>query len=179
MSNISSEESAEGYSIWLIPDKDSSKKITPIISGLSLKYSSLIFEPHITLLKKIPFKNDLPELFKKFFSNENDFYLKSNGIGVDTDFFKCIFLKIEKTKELDLLRKRTEKFLKFEEVHYNPHLSLLYSNIPMEKRVEEASNLSLNIDKIHISKVKLYKTTGKIYDWQEIASISLKKNANV
>ena len=173
------DDSGIGCSIWLIPEKNAAKKITPIISKLSAVHGSPLFEPHITLIKGIPITKNIIKNFKIFFNDTYSFDIRSKGINTDIHYFKCIFLEIEKNKDLSELRNKSENFFKVIERTYKPHISLLYSDIPLADRKEEARNVSMDLSKITINKIKLYKTMGKVYSLEELASVSLKKKSNI
>ena len=173
------DDSGIGCSIWLIPEKNAAKKITPIISSLSAIHGSPLFEPHITLIKGIPITKNIIKNFKTFFDDKYCFDLSPKSINTDIHYFKCIFLEIEKNKELLDLRNKVEKFFKVIERTYEPHISLLYSDVPLAERKQEAKNISIDLSKITINKIKLYKTIGKVYSWEELASISLKKKSDI
>ncbi len=168
------DDSGIGCSVWLVPENTAAKKITSIISELSQRYATPLFEPHITIAKGIKNTNNLPGRFREFFKSTLQFELSTGGINIDEHFFKCVFIEVEKTAFLSDLRKKADSYFRVPERQYNPHISLLYSDISMAERERTARSLSVDIKKFAIKKVKLYLTIGKAYEWKELASVSLK-----
>ncbi len=170
------DDSGIGCSVWLIPEKNNAKKITPIISSLSQKFGTPLFEPHITLAKGIKNTKKLPAQFKEFFKDVFPFELNITGINTDKHYFKCVFFEIEKTLLLNNLRKKADTYFDVVERVYTPHLSLLYSDISIEERSLAVHSITTDLKTLQIKKAKLYLTSGKIYEWKELASFSFKKN---
>ena len=171
-------EKGAGASVWLIPQKEISSSISPIISTLSQKYSSPLFEPHITLFNNCELKNNSIELFKKTFREFNEFAMDVTGVDYDNEDFKCVFLSLKLSENFKDFAKKSEFIFKSSEIELTPHISLIYSHIAEDERKKMANSLSDNfksIEKIQIKKAKLYLTSGTVYSWKELASVSLNK----
>ncbi|MEM0200904.1 MAG: hypothetical protein QXD23_00685 [Candidatus Micrarchaeaceae archaeon] len=167
-----------GISIWFIPSKETTTKLTTIISKLSKKYSSPLFEPHITLSKHIKITDKIVDIFKNNFKELKEFEMEVINVDQDNKYFKCLFLSLKISEEFKEAIKISEKLFKGEQPEVNPHLSLIYGNMPENERKELVISLSKelkDIKKIKIKKVKLYITKGSVYTWKELASISLIK----
>ncbi len=171
-------EEGVGASIWLLPSKDIISILNPIISRLSQKYGSPLFEPHITLCKKIKLKNNSVDVFKKTFRDSNEFEVDVNGINQYSEYFKCVFLSLNMSENFKDFQRKSTSVFKSEINESNPHISLIYANISEDERQKLVDSLSeelKDLKKIRVKKLKLYLTQGSIYSWRELASISLKK----
>tara|TARA_B110000008_G_C16772689_1_gene485269 strand:+ start:154 stop:657 length:504 start_codon:yes stop_codon:yes gene_type:complete len=117
-----------GYSLWLLPEKKISNKLSRVINLYAKKYNLPKFLPHITI-------NDFPH--KKYIDliNINNFKkikIYINDIKKKNFFFYSIFLDIKPKKKLINLHKKNN--LISNKVKFNPHLSLVYTNNKLLKK---------------------------------------------
>lgn len=123
-----------GYSLWLVPPKDSVIEHSLQSAIQSLDCS---FAPHVTLTSKIPLSTPIEEIRSSLVS-----YLITHdlpdvrilSLETGSEFFKRIFLRCEKTSSLvALARFSTETFLSGNNDinrwvdQYDPHISLIYA----------------------------------------------------
>src|SRR3989344_3695126 len=117
------------YSIWILPEGKMLESLSSIITDLSRHYGSPLFEPHIGLVggfegsEKDLLVNaqELSELIKPF-------EVRLSGIGHRDEFFRSLFVKVEKTdKFMQTYRAavgmfEVDKHL-YDESNFMPHLS--------------------------------------------------------
>jgi 2'-5' RNA ligase len=136
-----------GFSIWLMPP--SSYKPTSTLTNLTTSTfptsanfpQSPSFPTHVTLTGSIPPPPNpiLPSLNLELLSPPT---IKFGQLGHNDEYFKYIFLQVEKTESLVALAKYIRTYIlpdskPFDENLYDPHISLVYSSEKQtEKRIE-------------------------------------------
>jgi hypothetical protein len=125
-----------GYSLWLIPPKDSTIEHSLQSAIQSLGCS---FAPHVTLISKIPLSTPIEEIRSSLIS-----YLTTHdlpdvrivSLETGSEFFKRIFLRCEQTSSLVALARFSRETFLSSDVddninqwvdQYDPHVSLVYA----------------------------------------------------
>ena len=168
---------AEGYSIWLIPSGDVYQKLAEIISQLSDKYSAPNFEPHVTLIGDLlGAKEEIISKTTKLAGSLKPFEIKLKRVDYLDEYFKCLFVRAEKTKELIQANNLAKEIFnrKFDP-EFMPHLSLLYGDFIPEIKEKILGDLGreFNID-FEVKSIHLFSTTGEVKDWHRIKEFPLK-----
>ncbi|MFN4111898.1 MAG: 2'-5' RNA ligase family protein [Ignavibacteria bacterium] len=167
---------AKGFSIWLMFVKEDELKLQKLIDHLCNEFNSPFFRPHLTLLSKIENRDNLIDRFSQLVENLEPFDLNIIGIKYSNEFYKSLYLEIERNKTLEDL------FLKavylydgvFNLLDFKPHISLLYTNEYDENKksiIQEVQEL--NLTKVKVNKISLIKTQGTPNDWAELISLHL------
>lgn len=162
---------AKGYSIWLIPCDEVYNELQNVIRKLSLKYLTPNFDPHITLLHGI--EDDLDKVkhnFILFTENLSQFPVRFLEIKCKTEYFKSIFIEVELDQQLTSLFLHGKKLFGQKEFEdFDPHISLMYSDIDLNKKIEIANSIKLPYwKKVTINKIQLMKTVGRVEEWETI-----------
>jgi len=169
------------YSLWLIPSGDAYKQLTNLISQLSERFSSPRFEPHVTLLNKILEPEE--KIIDKTIQLANairSYDIKLTTVDYLENYFKCLFIRVEKTEEvLGANLRAREIFDQYyvgqnQNEEYMPHLSLMYGNFPPQTKEEIIGetkrdfNATFKVEKLH-----LFLTAGEVKDWRKIKEVIL------
>ena len=146
------------HSSWFTPSDKAYDELSKMISQLSKKYSTPSFEPHVTLLGSII--DPETEVFEKISSIANQlqpFEVKLTNVGYQNEFFRCLFIKAEESKELIRSNSLARKLFNREtDPPYMPHLSLMYGNFNpeiKEKIITEIGkefNISFEVENIRV-----------------------------
>ena len=162
---------AKGYSIWLIPAGGVYQKLSEIISQLSEKYSAPNFEPHITLLGNlIGPEEDLISKTLKLTAQLKPFKINLKKADYLDEYFKCLFIRAEKTKELIRANNIAREAFNFKpDPEYMPHLSLMYGDLSSKTKEEILADLGKEFDlSFEVRSIHLFSTTGEVKDWYRI-----------
>lgn len=177
---------ANGYSIWLLFESEVEETLISLMERLKEIYFRVIkssqlspsFLPHLTLLSSIEFKiENLLNTFIKAFENEKSITLNSKGIKFSNEFFRSIYIEIEKTTELIKMREKLiETFLlKDEQRKFIPHISLQYSFVKKTNELKRLILKELRIpSKIHANRISFVRTVGTVEEWEILKIINLK-----
>ncbi|UJR37733.1 hypothetical protein I4U23_030428 [Adineta vaga] len=172
-----------GYSLWLLPPKNS-KIITSLISTIESLGCS--FAPHVTIVSKIPLStsiDDIKSVLTTYFSGHSlpEVYIKTLDTG--SEFFKRIFLRCQKTDSLvSLARFSNQTFANNNEnvdkwiEHYDPHISLIYAEEKdcNDKELINRIDHSTLIDKIwQGGKIQLVDTSGTLSEWKTVLDFDI------
>ncbi len=164
------------YSIWLIPDGKNYTNLSHLICKLSEKYNSPFFEPHVTLIGNLSGKKEeIISKSSKLASQISPYKIKISNPAYLNEYFKSLFLKVEKTKEvMDANLKAKEIFSYNKESEYFPHLSLMYGNSSPDIKEKIISKLEkINLE-FKVEELYLFSTAGKPENWYEIEKFDLK-----
>lgn len=171
--------SKKRYAIWYEPTEAVYDELKKIILDLSKKYNSPIFEPHITLLpggceldKKVVIEklNNIVKRTKPFKTT----FVKLNQLD---EYFKSIFIEVEKTKDLINFANNIQKEVNGAIAqNYIPHLSILYGKFSNDEKEETIKLLGRNYTKsFTLNKVDIieYEFNQPPETWKKVASIEL------
>ena len=169
----------EGYSIWLIPTGETYQKLAKIISDLSKEHSTPNFEPHVTLIgggELVGAEEDLISQTSKLSDLLKSFKIKLKKADYFDEYFKCLFIRAEKTEEIMEVNNATRKHLNLKpNSDYMPHLSLMYGDISLETKERILADLGREFNlNFEVKSIHLFSTDGKVKDWYKVKEFSLK-----
>lgn len=187
MNGEMAETEATGYSVYIVPTKTVYKGFDKVMNELvrrysdnSLKYQAPRFEPHLTLIGDLVGSEDeVIVKCDKLASSLTPFDISLNALGQSEKYFKCVFIKAEKTKELvDANAKAREIFGRSSDPEYMPHISLIYGIFNEKIRreiidsVKQADNEILSY-MFKAGAISLYSTEGPAEMWHKIRDFKL------
>lgn len=168
------------YAVWYEPTGEVYSYLKSLIIQLADKYNSPIFEPHITLL---PGGTDLNKktvinILKKTISDANPFETKLTFYDYLDDFFKCVFIRVDKTPSLmNFCSSIQIAFNGQPTTDFTPHLSVLYGQMANEEKAKLIDSLgkeyqqSSFLEKVDIIE---YKMGEPPETWKKVISIPVK-----
>jgi len=145
------------------------------IGILAGKLGSPIFEPHVTLVGGItgarePLIAATQDIAKSIGNIEAEF----DGISGLDEYFKSIFVRIKKTRMMQLANEVAKRRLGWEtSKDYMPHMSLAYSDADASKKQELMAAIPAFSGVCKFVRLDLYSTTGNVGEWKRIAEFSL------
>ena len=150
--------------LWLLPAEPARKFFRLVIARLAAEYDAPIFQPHLTLGPGSP---AMPErVFRE------PIRLHGCGVYFATQFTKTLFVRFAPTPELKELRKS----LGMPARAFDPHLSLLYKNLPMEQKTRLAASITLPFPAVTFDTVQVVHcpsptaTRADVESWRVLAS---------
>lgn len=172
-----------GYSLWLVPANDSvlCQKLTSIIESMNCS-----FVPHVTLTTKIPLSKSIDDIRLSLLSyfDENGLpVVQINQVDTDSQFFKRIFLRCEKTVSLlSLAQFSTENFVEQSFNYdqwlemYDPHISLIYArpeDCDDEKLISRIDQSTLIGQQFVGGQIQLVDTTDELSKWKTVLQFDI------
>jgi 2'-5' RNA ligase len=163
------------YSLWIKPDKKAAAVLQNKVNQLAEKHQSFKFAPHLTLLSCIKDnKNSFLKKTGRLAKKIKPFWVKTQEITVSTTFFQCIFIKIKPTPKLLNANLKAKQVFKQKNTFFMPHISLLYSNISMERRYKISKTIKLPKLKFKVKTINAINNGSVPGDWQILKTFLLK-----
>ncbi|KZO97922.1 LigT-like protein [Calocera viscosa TUFC12733] len=127
-----------GLSLWLVPPPKEAKILQGVIDKLADKYNAPKFQPHITLLTRVPEHMPVEEVLVRIRSAvppEEPLHIKLSRVESDGHFFQCVLAPVEQSDYLMTLNAEVRKAINpHDTAKYFPHLSLVYGDYTKEKK---------------------------------------------
>lgn len=172
----------ERYSLWLVPDEDSTvhENLESLIREHSQEYADAPrFKPHITVVGGVGIGREKAEKgAERIARRHSPVDIELLQPHCSTTRYQCVFLLAEPTLELMELHRDTSHEYGHDAGMYVPHLSLVYSDMPLEERrrlVEEfdTGNLPLRFVSDTLRLVRTGGESGTVEEWQVIGDYGL------
>jgi 2'-5' RNA ligase len=165
------------YSLWLLPDQAASETFTELIDHLSGRFHGPRFDPHVTLLGWVTgAEAELAEATARLAQQlPASLRLRPQGLGGDMYYFRCLYLKLEKTAELANAHERASAAFKTGyAADYMPHLSLLYGSLAASRRAALIKRLSAQLPgAFSANRLQLVHITVAVADWRAVTTCPL------
>lgn len=160
---------AHTYSVWIVPDGKMRKRLSALIDDLGSRHGTKLFKPHLTLVKGIVLEEgDAVERMERFVDSFSDLAVKFDSPGTSNNYFKSVFIRVVKSRQLADLHRRASKAFGIKGRSYDPHVSLIYSNLPASKRREILEELGTKRigEGFSAGSVQLRLTEGDVENWK-------------
>jgi len=168
---------AINYSLWVRPTQIQIDEFTKIISRLAHSYHTIPFPPHITLVSSITSDIDsIKQACVNIIDQTQQIDITLQNIAYTKTYYRNFFVQADLTQALSKLHEDTLSALmhKVDEA-FMPHLSLLYGNLEIETKKDLQKSLEKTCSKLlHLQRLDLYSTSGKVTDWFLVESYLLK-----
>jgi 2'-5' RNA ligase len=157
------------YSIFLTPSGTDFEYTATLIRELCYKYDEQPFEPHITLLSgNLTDLEALKKVVAAAASGIPPFSLPVRTIGCSETYFRSLFIEFEETSPLWEIRARLRSGGETESAdEFVPHLSLLYSEMPLRHKEALAKRLALDRSEIHCDELKIVTPRNREQGWRD------------
>ena len=168
------------YALWLRPFGDASFELKKRIKKLSEKFSTPVFEPHITMLSGLRRgETELIQLTDTLAGSLSPFSIELTEVGYRNHYYQSIFIHVKKTQPfIDAQQTAERLFGCTTDESYFPHLSLMYGDISAK---EKARAVHVMGKSFHISfpvhSLLLIRTEGEVEDWKKIHAAEFKQKA--
>lgn len=165
-----------GHSIWLIPDPPEFYEYQRLINDLSLRTSTSVFSPHVTLLGQLP--HDLEWLtaqFTTFFQQQPCLHIELHRMELQDQYFRSVILNVVPNPELHRLHTQALVGFRAEKIQpFLPHLSLLYSDLTLSTKKALIDSCETTFtSNVSLSEVHLVDTSGSPDQWQVVLKARL------
>ena len=118
------------YSLWLLPKPRKRVAWRALICRLADTFEAPPFEPHVTLLGGIAASPAaVVDAAREWTASAAPLSAHPRAVACHDEYYRCVFVELEKTPELIAARRRAEDMFAHEGGDYFPHLSLLYGHL--------------------------------------------------
>jgi 2'-5' RNA ligase len=164
------------YSLWLMPAPTVRAVLAELIDTLGRRLGTPRFEPHITLAApNNAMEADAVARARDLAEQLAPISIRFDGVGYADAYFRCLFLRAEKSAELIAAHRYACELLgQPPEVEFMPHLSLVYGKF--DRALKE--NLTIEIgtrlpQALSADRVGLCAIAGPPDGWQVIGPYPL------
>lgn len=163
------------FAIWLTFEKEDEEYLEKIINELSKKYNSILFKPHITIWGLTDIElNKIIKTCNSIAIEIQSFNVEFSNISYSKKFWKTVFVNLKTNKNMIKIYNNLEnEFLKKINYVFEPHISLIYSNMKKENKKDILNNLKIK-NQFKISSISILKYSDKIENWEIVKKINLK-----
>jgi 2'-5' RNA ligase len=129
---------------WLVPAPGPERdRLARVIADLAAGHGGPVFAPHVTLARNLDAAPDaVAGVLAAVTAGVPPFEVTLTGAGYEPVFFRSLYLRAEPSAQLAALRAAAEEALGLEPAP-DPHLSLLYSDLPPDRKPAIAAGLGL------------------------------------
>jgi 2'-5' RNA ligase len=151
------------YAFWLVPSGEAYNLLKETIRHYSEMYSTPLFEPHITLISSLHGSvSGLRQKALQLVRTIGRLELRLEKPAHSTSYFRCVFLYV--VPEPAIVRAHaaaTGLFPVSPHTEYNPHLSLVYGNLPAVDRERIVAEIGDTLcGQVTVKQMSLYQASS-------------------
>jgi hypothetical protein len=165
------------FALWLLPDAAARQWLAALIHDLAREFQTVAFEPHLTLLGGIHGAEPaLTATLANLADRMKAMALRPSAVQYRPEYFRSVYIGIVSDAALDQSRGDAAALYGGSAAAFEPHISLLYGDLPEETKHVIAVRLSDRLPhRIPCDRVALYDLAGKPDAWSAVATVSLGK----
>lgn len=158
-------ETSERLLFWLMPAGAARDFFSETIARLAAFYGGPVFPPHLTLAPRRG-SSAWPEW------PSAPLGLRVAGVHASPSFFKTLFVRFQPNEQLQQLVRALQPAADL--AKFDPHVSLLYADLPESEKEELAASLTLPFHEVRFDKVTLMRcpdvaeTRAAVESWKEV-----------
>jgi 2'-5' RNA ligase len=179
---MAAQPAEEIVAYWLTPAERAREYFGSLISELATRFNAPIFEPHLTLYVTNAGNDNPAEVLEDAIANSQPLRLSLAGISYSDQFSKTLFVQFRRDEALATLSEKLRSAsVSPREYELNPHLSLIYKEMPPGTKMQIANSLCLPFTEVEFDSVKAVVSPAKIEtgddvkSWRVVATQSLTK----
>jgi 2'-5' RNA ligase len=166
-----------GYHLFFEPNGKLGSELSTIIKSVAHEYGGPLFSPHVTLLARIPDDDEsiLIEKAGRLAAALQPLTLTLGGLASEQMYFRALYSQIVEQSETKKYHARAaEAYAMDINPSYVAHLSLLYGNVPEDRKAITKKNIELPVNGSFLAdKIHLYKTHGRAENWYKVQEFTL------
>ncbi len=168
-------EQSKVHSIWLIPEGKVYDVLKKLIQELSKKFSSPMFEPHVTLVGAIKGEQDsVIKQTERLSQKIKSFTICLEGLDFRDESHLCLFFNTKKSQEYEnVINKAINCFKGNYNPKYMKHLSILYGIFPSTIKKKIINSIKMKDHAFIVRKLVLYSTEGEVKNWYRVKEFPL------
>jgi len=140
-------EKRQAIVYWLLPDPPAREVFSKKIRELATRFGAPEFEPHVTVFISPDSSRQPSDVLGEL--EPKTIELTASNISFSEKFTKTLFLQFEKSQALQKLGDEIWRVSGAPERHIiDPHLSLLYAKLALEKKKALANEIKFSFGKV-------------------------------
>jgi 2'-5' RNA ligase len=154
---------------WLCPVEPERSQFARLISDLAARFDAPLFEPHVTIYVTSAGQKEPAAILEKVVRYCRPYRLHVRGVDYSDKFTKTLFVQFGPNAELtrlsDELRRASASPSDYQ---LNPHLSLIYKDMPAETKRQLAASIALPFAEVTFDKIKAVLSPAEIKSRDEV-----------
>ena len=165
---------ASHCSIWLKPADDDQAYLQNMIRDLSSEHKAPVFSSHCTLYSPADLaKSELEEILEHVAEGILPLTVTVDKLNFTSNIWKTVFIELEKSQKLAWLQQKLVRRIPSpKQYDFAPHISLIYSAMPTEKKKGIIEKLPLR-NSYKMDKISAVETGLDVMNWKNIAEVKL------
>lgn len=163
--------------MWLLLSSSCSAGLRERIEQLSDRFGTPRFEPHITILSGLLGNEKMMARRAAEVANRlQTGKVLLEEIGYRQDYFRCLFVRVEKSGFITTAHAVTKKIFGVESARvYMPHVSLMYGDLPVPRKKTLIAELGSDLNLCcMVERIRLVSTRGRPDEWYPAAEFVLR-----
>jgi 2'-5' RNA ligase len=162
---------------WLVPAAGPARdRLAALIARLAAEHAAPVFAPHVTMAGVVETPEDAAaRALGRVVAGVPPFEVALTGVGYEPEFFRSLYLRAEPHAILTALHEAGQRTWGLDPAPYRPHLSLLYSRLPEERKPAIAGGLGLTLPvTIRIDAAEIWADfRDDVTRWRRVARVPL------
>ena len=170
---------AQDFSIWLTPDEESNayRQLQETIDELPSAHADApVFEPHVTVVGGVDGdRESLEETTRSLTDDTKPVEVTFGEVRCSTTTHQCVFRLVDPSLALFELYASARDALELSMEAYNPHLSLVYSDMGFADRLALANAVDVDAlpEEVALPTLELVATGGPVSEWESVCTVPL------
>lgn len=154
---------------WLVPRFEEKEFFANLIKTLATRFDAPVFEPHVTLFgEKVEEKRALRTL-QEVAENTAPLQMQLEWLGVSAVYTKTLFAQFRPSVDATALAEKIRAASKEESSYrFDPHLSLLYQDMPLSAKGQLASEIEIPFHCVTFDLLKVIRCPAQIYRREDV-----------
>ena len=164
------------YALWIKPSGEIFEALFRMIRKLADDLATVVFEPHMTLLANLDgSEQEITRRSDELAGRIKRFRVFLTEPSYRDEYFRCLFMRVEETPSVMSANALAARIFKRPKEIYEPHVSLVYGDLPEERKKLIIRGLPENAETDFEAKtIYLIKAdSSHPRDWHELAAFRL------
>jgi 2'-5' RNA ligase len=167
---------------WLVPTRDQREFFSSLIDLLAVRCDAQRFEPHVTLFGGRDIDPERADDFLSVATNIEAIQMDVERIGYSDEYTKTLYVQFARSRSAEALGEAIRRATGSKsEYQLNPHLSLVYKDLPEQEKVELARSIELPLETVTFDVVRAItgnaatSSNEDVASWRTLAERRLKR----
>lgn len=148
---------------WLVPVERQKEFFASAIRALAARFDAPVFEPHVTLHGGAMEEERAVELLERIAASTAPLQLQMGEIAFSEKYTKTLFVQLRATAGADALSAAFAQAAGSKSgYHFDPHLSLLYHEMPMREKEALAREIEIPFQDVSCDALKAVSIPAEI-----------------
>jgi 2'-5' RNA ligase len=160
---------ADILTYWLMPAEPARAVFASLIRDLAARFDAPVFDPHLTLHTVPAGKDDPAVVLQSVRALRKSYRLKIAGVGHSQEYTKTLFVQFDPDESVnELSANLCAASASREPYALNPHLSLIYKEMPALDKAKLAASLALPFPEVTFDSIRAVVSPAEIKTREDV-----------